>query len=971
MWIELGGRMRKDADMRAETKGSKSAKRVYRGEYLDRIAFPLGGIGAGMMSLEGTGSIAQVSLRHKPDVNHYPQMFAALFVEGAATARVLEGNVPMWKAFGLQTGEPGNGLNGYCYGLPRFREASFHARFPFGTVELSDPGMPVAVTITGWSPFTPGASDDSSLPVAGLEYRIKNRSGKTMKSVFSYHARNFMRIDASAVVDVMGHGFVLRQPAIRGVEAAEGALAIFTDDAATKVNAGWFRGGWFDALTMEWNDVAAGRSVARKAHSEGEAGGGGSLYIPFTLKAGEEKTVRLKFAWFVPRSTVASTVPKKAPGSEPFIDDGWKVSRLLPVKDIRSIGCVRLSDDMGWQTVFPDKDRVIVHHMRGTNGVVYIARRIKVESRCERVLHVGHDGSARIFVDGRAVGCGMGAQNPIPVTRTEAPLKLSAGEHEICIALDRMDGKGWGVYVSLQKPAGECGAGCDCSGKSLSGIFYVPWYAERFSGIGDVAGYWAANYARLKEESRLFADCFYDTTLPAEVVESVAANLAILKSPTCLRQHDGRLWGWEGCGSGSGCCHGTCTHVWNYAQSIPHLFPDLERSLRETEFLVNQDDRGHQHFRAALPIRPDAHKFHAAADGQLGGLMKLYREWRISGDTAWMLRLWPAAKQSLDYCIGAWDPDHKGMLVEPHHNTYDIEFWGADGMCTSFYLGALAAAIEMGTACGAGVDLYRDLLARGRKAMGTTLWNGNWYIQKIQWKGLKAGDPVKAGNYSPEARAILAKEGPKYQYGNGCLSDGVLGDWIARCCGLDGILEERKTARHLASVFKHNFKKSLENHANPQRPGFAFPQEGGLLLCSWPAGDKPQLPFVYSDEVFTGIEYQVAAHLVMTGQVKEGLAVVHAIRERYNGKWRNPFDEYECGHWYARAMSSYGLIQAFSGATYDAVDKVLKLKPRIKGDFKTFLCTATGYGTVGIRKGKPFIKVAKGHIEVKRMVLEK
>jgi uncharacterized protein (DUF608 family) len=351
--------------------------------------------------------------------------------------------------------------------------------------------------------------------------------------------------------------------------------------------------------------------------------------------------------------------------------------------------------------------------------------------------------------------------------------------------------------------------------------------------------------------------------------------------------------------------------------------------------------------------------------------MKLHREWRISGDTEWLRRLWPAARVSLDYCIATWDPDHTGTLVEPHHNTYDIEFWGADGMCTSFYLGALAAAIAMGRACGDDVARYKALLANGRRAMATRLWNGAWFIQRVQWTGLRAGDPVQkpsmGGGYTAEAQAILQREGPKYQYGTGCLADGVLGDWIARCCGLGPVVDKKKVAQHLASVFQHNFRESLHDHANPQRPGYAFAQEAGLLVCSWPRGGKPALPFPYSDEVWTGYEYDVASHLIMTGQTKKGLAIVRAVRRRYDGRWRNPFDEYECGHWYARAMSSYGLLQACSGARYDAVTQTLYLRPAIKGDFRAFLCTATGYGTVGVRRGQPFIEVVAGSIPIQRI----
>ncbi len=960
----------------ANRRKQQTKRPAITGEQLNRIAFPMGGIGAGMISLEGTGALSQVSLRHKPDVYHEPQVFAALHVKGAKTARVLEGPVPLWKAFGSATGEPGNGLSGRTYGLPRFAKATFQARFPFATVELADPGMPVKVALTGWSPFIPGAADDSSLPVAAIEYRFTNCSSKPIQSVFSFHAANFMKQTGSgAEVNTMNHGFVLTQKPVPIQPDAEGSFAAFTDDPETTVDAAWFRGGWFDALTMNWKHAAAGDCVSNPPHTTGAPGAGGSLYVPFTLKPKAEKIIRLQFAWHVPQGVVRTSVTFQPPGSEPLLSDGWKASHLMPAGDISVAPYVSLEQKVGWKALPVSTSGFIdIHDQRGPNGIVYLTRKIHVAQVCERILHVGHDGGARIFIDGRPVAAAAGSINPATSTRTQVPVKLKRGEHEICVALDRDNGKGCGICVSLQKPAATCGSGCNCSGGTPDEpTYYTPWYATRFADLTSVAGYWRTNYDRLHTASATFRDCFYDTTLPAEAIESVAANLAILKSPTCLRQADGRLWGWEGCGSGSGCCHGTCTHVWNYAQSIPHLFPELERTLRETEFLVSQDKRGHQTFRADLPIRPPDHNFHAAADGQLGGLMKLHREWRVSGDTDWLRKLWPAAQRSMDYCIATWDPDHTGTLIEPHHNTYDIEFWGADGMCTSFYLGALAAAIAMGNTCGADVALYEKLLAKGRKVMATTLWNGGWFIQKIQWEGLHAGNPVNnpslGGNYSAEAAEICKQEGPKYQYGTGCLSDGVLGDWIARCCGLDPVLDEKKTSRHLASVYQHNFRESLADHANPQRPGYAFPQEGGLLLCSWPKGGKLSLPFPYSDEVWTGIEYQVAAHLIMTGQVEEGLAVVRTVRQRYDGQWRNPFDEYECGHWYARAMSSYGLLQALTGARYDAVEKTLYLRPAIKGDFRAFLCTATGFGTVGVRRGKPFIEVVSGVIPLLRVEL--
>lgn len=441
-----------------------------------------------------------------------------------------------------------------------------------------------------------------------------------------------------------------------------------------------------------------------------------------------------------------------------------------------------------------------------------------------------------------------------------------------------------------------------------------------------------------------------------------------------MREYDGRLWAYEGCGDTWGCCHGSCTHVWNYAQAVAHLFPAMERTLRHTEFCENQNKEGHQTFRAALPIRPVDHGFHAAADGQLGGILKVYRDWRIHGNAEWLKKMYPMVKNSMDYCIRTWDPKNKGVIEEPHHNTYDIEFWGPDGMCTSFYLGALMAVIEMGRYLKKNkeVAVYQKLYDKGKAVIETELYNGEYFIQKIQVTGLNAPNPIEAstksfgGEYSEEARTLLEKEGPKYQYGTGCLSDGVLGAWMANVCGLNDPFDTAKIKSHLTAVHKYNFKSDLSEHANPQRPSFALGNEGGLLLCSWPKGGKLSLPFVYSDEVWTGIEYQAASHLMLMGNVNEGLDIVRACRDRYDGRVRNPFNEYECGHWYARALASYGLLQGLTGMRFDAVTQTLYVDSKV-GNFTSFISTETGFGSVSFTDGKVSLNIVQGTVPVQKV----
>jgi hypothetical protein len=183
---------------------------------------------------------------------------------------------------------------------------------------------------------------------------------------------------------------------------------------------------------------------------------------------------------------------------------------------------------------------------------------------------------------------------------------------------------------------------------------------------------------------------------------------------------------------------------------------------------------------------------------------------------------------------------------------------------------------------------------------------------------------------------------------------------------LNDPFDHTKITSHLVSVHKYNFKSDLSEHANPQRPSFALGKEGGLLLCSWPKGGKLSLPFVYSDEVWTGIEYQVASHLMFVGKVKEALEIVRACRDRYDGTVRNPFNEYECGHWYARALSSYGMLQGLTGVRFDAVDKMLYVDSKI-GDFTSFLSCETGFGTVSLSNGKVSVQAKLGTIPVKKI----
>lgn len=833
-------RSRASRNSKPRAKAASDQRHVWSGDRTRHISWPLGGIGAPLLALTGNGGVDRIAIRHRPDHRGHSHCVAALAIVGKPQlARVLEGPVPEWKAF---TVGKGSGFTGSCgfgntganhHGLPRLHDATFTHRFPLAEVELSEPGWPLQVTVTAWSPFIPGDADSSGMPVAALEYRIRNPGRTRVDAVLSFHVwREFLR-DREARQAEWDAERIRRTERGIAIDYAAGADRPWTAGGMSAeldgavADAAWFRGGWFDALSMLWRGVETAQPRERAPHADADGiGGGASLHLPIRLAPGAERTATVRLAWHEPAGD----------------------------------------------------------HRHG----------------------------------------------PAP----------AAGEPD-----ER----------------------------------YRPRMAALWPSVDAVASDFASRYADLRARTTAFADTIAASDAPTELVEAATATLPILRSPTVLRQHDGRLWGWEGSGVDVGSCNGSCTHVWNYAQALAHLFPALERSLRESEFGDSQDDAGHQNFRTALPIRPTDHLFHAAADGQLGGIVKAWREWQLSGDLGWLRRWWPRIRASLEYCIEAWDPDRTGALVEPHHNTYDIEFWGPDGMCGSFYAAALQAASALAEAVGDDPKPWRELAAKAVKHLERDLFRKGRFVQRVQRATPRSGDvgaqKAKAGwvhnaHYSPEARALLDREGPKYQYGEGCLSDGVLGAWMAEVAGLPCPLDRKKVESHLRQVVRHNLKADLRGHANVQRPGYALNAEGGLLLCTWPDGGKPALPFVYSDEVWTGIEHQVASHCLLHGLVDEALAIERRCRARYDGTRRNPFDEYECGHWYARSMASWSLPAAHAGLRYSAVDRTLWIDPRTaKRPYRAALVVGEAHGTVTLGKQELTIELRAGRLELERVVV--
>jgi non-lysosomal glucosylceramidase len=463
------------------------------------------------------------------------------------------------------------------------------------------------------------------------------------------------------------------------------------------------------------------------------------------------------------------------------------------------------------------------------------------------------------------------------------------------------------------------------NGRSLIKNYYATLYPSAIAA----AEYVVDHFDRLEDLTAKFHNSFFGSSYPGYVLDAVASNLTVLRSNTCFQVEDGTFFAYEGCFSIAGCCDGNCTHVWNYAQSLAYLFPQLEQSMRYTEFLDETDEEGAMKFRARSYLQDEPWELPPAADGQLGCIIRLYRDWRFSGDLEYLTKLWPYAQKALDFAGRYWDKDGDGALDGQQHNTYDIEFYGRNAMINSIYIAALKAGEKMARYLGEykKAEEYQRLSKMAADIVDKTCFNGSYYVQQI--------DDVN--EY-------------KYQFGDGCLADQLFGQQLAHLVGLGYVFEKEHVKKAIKAVYDNNFKTSFHNHCNLQRT-YALNDESGLLICTWPSGNRPEIPFVYSDEVWTGIEYQVATHLIQEGFVTEGLNMVKAVRNRHDGIRRNPWNEVECGNHYARSLASYGVILALSGIQCDLPSGKIMLHPGSEEEqFKTFFSCGKAWGTVSIKK---------------------
>ncbi len=509
----------------------------------------------------------------------------------------------------------------------------------------------------------------------------------------------------------------------------------------------------------------------------------------------------------------------------------------------------------------------------------------------------------------------------------------------------------------------------DDEGKDVT---WKNYYATEFSDSVATARYAFEKWEELYIKTKTYKDALFTSTLDSAVIDAAASTISVIKSPTVLRLSDGSFYGWEGVHEEEGSCEGTCSHVWNYAYAVPFLFPQLERSIRKNEFTYNVSAVNEMRFRMPLPPTREADWFRACVDGQMGSVLKVYREWKISGDKNWLREQWESVKGILEY---AWSPDNKdewdknkdGVLEGRQHHTLDMELFGPSSWLQGFYLAALKAAAEMAEYLGEDKKAkeYREIFQKGYDWTDKNLFNGKYFIQKVDLKDKSILEHFDCMNYWNEEAEEL-----KYQIGDGSEIDQLCAQWHANILGLGDIFDHEKVKIALKNLYKNNFKKSMREFANPWRI-FALNDESGAIICDYPEGaKKPAIPIPYCEEAMHGFEYQLAGLLASEGMIEEALSIVHSVRDRYDGEKRNPWNEIECGSNYARSMASFALLPILSGFTFDMPKKSIGFNPKVNKDyFKCLWSLDAAWGTVEITQDATTLSILGGSLSLNEINL--
>ncbi|MCK4745743.1 MAG: hypothetical protein KAT15_01850, partial [Bacteroidales bacterium] len=486
----------------------------YDQDHTHKIAMPIGGIGTGTVSLGGRGNLQDWEIMNRPAKGYNPgsgrqnSPFFTLYtsVGGKKDLRLLEGPVP----FFLYEGSAGAIATNH--GLPRFKHVSFDAAYPFGQVHLSSPQVPLKVKIKSFNPLIPGDIDNSSIPVAVIDFEITNTSEEEITFSVCGTMQNFIGEDGVDGKAQDNENSFRKDSGFSGIrfstdgedkETAQwGEMALITTSPGeVSYRTGWKPIQWGSSILDFWDDLSEDGLLENRQDEESDKPMA-SLAVRDVISANETKTIRFLIAWY-----------------------------------------------------FPNR-------------------------------------------------------------------------------------------------------------KAWSSEFALNHYCTKYEDAWDVAAKTVPELAYLEDKTIEFIEAFCGSDLPEVVKEAALFNISTLRTQTCFRLADGNLYAWEGCHDNAGCCFGSCTHVWNYETATGFLFGDLAKTRRNVEFGHATRKDGLMSFRVKLPLEDIPGFSKAAADGQMGTIMKFYRDWQLSGDDDFFKPLYPNVKNALSYAWiqGGWDGNQDGVM---------------------------------------------------------------------------------------------------------------------------------------------------------------------------------------------------------------------------------------------------------------------------------------------------------------------
>lgn len=897
----------------------RGERAVYKGDELETIGMPVGGIATGQLYLRGDGTLGLWQIFNKHVFSGY----------GSDNYRTYRPDSPVDSGFAVVLESEGKTI---VKPLNKdFGTVEFTGEYPIGIIRYKADGFPVTAEMEAFSPFIPLNAKDSALPATIFHIKLKNTSDKAQRVGVLGWLENAVCFNSAKSV----HGQRVSQITNEGyrtliVHAAKETPKDQIEKPRPKVVLTDFEGDSYGDWTATGEAFGKGPAHGTLADQQTVSGFQGKGLVN-TFLGGDR-----------PQGTLTSPAFEISRKFINFLIGGGNYANQTCINLLVSDKVVRTA--VGKNNEKLEWSFWNVEDLQGKTA------RIEIVDRHSGGW--GHINVDQIELADESREGDLGPFDKLPDYGSMAlVLAANAGtpghSREIVKAAGNCS-KWLHAEENVTYPVVERRSAATATesieiapGATQTFTFVLAWffpnhpqggheYANRFKSATDVASYILDNHDRLDGDTKKWWATFYqDSTLPRWLLFRLHSTVDNLATGTCQWWQNGRFWAWEGVG----CCEGTCTHVWNYAHGPARLFPELERSAREMQ------DFGEGFDESSGLVGFRSNRAHAA-DGQCGTVLKAYREHLCSADDSFLKRNWPRIKKVLEFSIKQ-DGNDDGLIENGQPNTYDIDFYGPNTFVGSLYLAALRAGEEMAKDMGDNefAQRCRKIFESGSKLSVERLWDGEYFIQIVD----------------------LAKY-PKDQYGQGCLSDQLFGQGWAHQLGLGYIYPQTNVKQALASVWKYNWASDIGpyNKVHPPERWFALPGEAGLFTCTWPKSAYIKEGVRYREEVWTGIEYQVAGNMIWDGMVMEGLAICRGIEDRYKPAKHNPFNEIECGDHYARAFASWGVYTALAGFEYNGPKGHIGFAPRVTPEnFRAAFTAAEGWGT--------FAQTRKGTVQEERI----